>query len=353
MAYNLDYTQTAVLLAAYEQKKKPTTFLKSRYFPDGTTFGTDEVLVEYKDGNQKIAPFVAPEVGGKVVKRNGYSVKAYQPAFIAPKRALTVDALKKKGFGEAYYNQLSPAERALAITADDLAEMDEMIVRREEAMCAEVLQTNALTMNHYTDDNKLYETKNIAYYDGEANPAVYATNFSWDTAEADILADCKEIAMMLKKRGLAATDVILGTQAADALLSNEKIQKLLDNRNYNIGVIDPTEQFDDAVFIGQLNCYGHKLNFIQYAGTYEAEDGTIKDYINPTDIIVTAPGCGQTNYGAITQIDYGQADFTTHVAKRVPLYEVEKQVKSVALRTAPLVQPVNKNPFIKATVIFE
>ena len=32
MAYNLDYTQTAVLLAAYEQKKKPTTFLKSRYF---------------------------------------------------------------------------------------------------------------------------------------------------------------------------------------------------------------------------------------------------------------------------------------------------------------------------------
>ena len=26
MAYNLDITKTAVLLAAYEQKKKPTTF---------------------------------------------------------------------------------------------------------------------------------------------------------------------------------------------------------------------------------------------------------------------------------------------------------------------------------------
>ena len=102
MGYNLDYTQTAVLLAAYEQMEKPTTFLQSRYFPVGTTFGTDEVLVEYKEGTKKLAPFVAPEVGGKVVKRQGYTAKAYQPAFIAPKRTLTIDVLKKKGFGAAY-----------------------------------------------------------------------------------------------------------------------------------------------------------------------------------------------------------------------------------------------------------
>lgn len=353
MAYNLDYTQTAVLLAAYEQKKKPTTFLKSRYFPDGTNFGTDEVIVEYKQGNQKIAPFVAPEVGGKVVKRDGYSVKAYQPAFIAPKRALSVDTLKRKGFGEAYYNQLSPAERALAITADDMAEMDEMIVRREEAMCSEVMHTNKLEMKHYSDDNKLLETKHIFYYEGDANPAIYTPTVAWTSPDADILGDCAAIAASMKKRGLAATDVILGTEAADAVLNNEKIQKLLDNRNYNIGTIDPTLKFDDVVVLGQLNCKGHMLTFIQYVGTYEAEDGTVKDYINSKDIIVTAPACGQTNYGAITQIDYGSADFTTHVGKRVPLYEVAGQVKSVALRTAPLVQPVNKDPFIKATVVFE
>ena len=70
------------------------------------------------------------------------------------------------------------------------------------------------------------------------------------------------------------------------------------------------------------------------------------------DIVVTAPGCGVTNYGAITQIDFGAQDFTTYVAKRVPLYEINGQVKTVTLRTAPLVQPKNKNPFIKATVLF-
>ena len=348
----LNYTDTAVLLAAYKQQKAPNTFLQNRYFPDGTVFTTPQVLVEYKDGNQKIAPFVSPEVGGKVIRRDGYKATAYEPAFIAPKRTLTIDDLAKKGFGEALYGELTPEERALKITADDLTEMDEMIVRRHEQMCAQVLQENALTMNHYGDDNKLINVKKIEYFN-DKNDAVYAPNVAWTAANADILGDVAAIALELAKRGLPAVDVILGTEAADAFLNNEKVQKLLDNRNYNIGAVDPTEGFPEAVFLGVINCKGYKLNFIQYAATYEAEDGTIKPFIDPKVAIVTAPACGVTNYGAITQINYGENNFTTHAEKRVPLYAIKDQVREVALRTAPLVQPKHKNAFVKATVIFE
>ena len=346
----LNYTDTAVLLAAYKQQKAPNTFLQSRYFPDGQVFATAQVLVEYKDGNQKLAPFVSPEVGGKAVRRDGYVANAYKPAFIAPKRALTIDNLTQKGFGEALYGELTPAERALKITADDLTEMDELIVRRHEQMCAQVLQENALTMNHYGDDNTLVDTKVIEYFT-EENQAVYTPNANWDAAGADIIGDIAAIALELAKRGLPAVDVILGTEAADAFLNNEKVIKLLDTRNLNIGVVDPTEGFPEAVFLGQINCKGYKLNFIQYAATYEAEDGTIKPYIDPKVAIVTAPACGVTNYGAITQINYGEDNFTTHAEKRVPLYAIKDQVREVALRTAPLVQPKHKNAFIKATVL--
>jgi hypothetical protein len=346
----LNYTDTAVLLAAYKEQKAPNTFLQSRYFPDGTVFTTAQVLVEYKDGNQKLAPFVSPEIGGKVVRRNGYEANAYKPAFIAPKRALTIDNLTEKGFGEALYGELTPEERAVKITADDLTEMDEMIVRRHEQMCAQVLQENALTMNHYGDDNKLIETKKIEYFNG-VNEAIYTTSVKWDTADADIIGEVAAIAKLLTKRGLPATDVILGSEAADAFLNNEKIQKLLDNRNYNIGAVDPTENFPEATFLGVINCKGRKMNFIQYDATYEAEDGKDTPYINPKDIIVTAPGCGVTNYGAITQINYGESMPRTHAEKRVPLYAIKDQVREVALRTAPLVQPRHKNAFIKATVL--
>ena len=346
----LNYTDTAVLLAAYKEQKAPSTFLQSRYFPDGTTFTTAQVLVEYKDGNQKLAPFVSPEVGGKVVRRDGYEANAYKPALIAPKRALTIDNLTQKGFGEALYGELTPAERAVKITADDLTEMDEMIVRRHAQMCAQVLQENALTMNHYGDNNKIIDVKKIEYFN-EQNDAVYTVSAKWNTADADILAEIAVITKLLTKRGLPAQDVIMGYEAADAFLNNEKIQKLLDNRNFNIGVIDPTENFDDAVFLGQLNCKGRKMNFIQYDATYIDENGEEKYYIDPKTIIVTAPGCGVTNYGAITQLDYGNTEFTTYAEKRVPLYAIKDQVREVALRSAPLVQPRHKNAFIKATVL--
>ena len=346
----LDYTSTAVLLAAYKQQKAPNTFLQSRYFPDGTVFTTSQVLVEYKDGNQKLAPFVSPEIGGKVVRRKGYEANAYKPGLIAPKRALTIDNLTEKGFGEALYGELTPEQRAIKITADDLTEMDEMIVRTHEQMCAQVLEENALTMNHYGDDNKLVEVKKIEYFNG-TNDATYAGATKWNSADVDILAEIAAIAKLLTRRGLAATDVILGTEAADAFLNNEKVQKLLDNRNYNIGAIDPTEGFPEAVFLGQINCKGHKMNFIEYGATYEDAEGVATPYINPKNIIVTAPNCGVTNYGAITQINYGEDMPKTHAEKRVPLYAVKDQVREVALRTAPLVQPRHKNAFIKATVL--
>lgn len=346
----LNYTDTAVLLAAYKQQKAPNTFLQNRYFPDGTVFTTAQVLVEYKDGNQKLAPFVSPEVGGKVVRRDGYEANAYKPALIAPKRALTIDNLIEKGFGEALYGELTPEERAVKITADDLTEMDEMIVRRQEQMCAQVLQENALTMNHYGDDNKLINTKKIEYFNGQ-NDAVWENSVKWNATDADIISEVAAIAKILTKRGLPATDVILGTEAADAFLNNEKVQKLLDNRNFNIGVVDPTENYPEATFLGVINCKGRKMNFIQYDATYEDEKGVDTPYIDPKTIIVTAPNCGVTNYGAISQINFGESMPRTHAEKRVPLHEVNGQVREVALRSAPLVQPRHKNAFIKAVVL--
>lgn len=351
MAYNLDYTKTADLLAAYKQERPVSTFLKDRYFPDGVNFATDEVLVEYKKGRRVLAPFVSPQINGKVMKRAGYSCKAFEPAMIQPKRALSIDTLSKKGFGEAFYNQLTPAERAVALTLEDLNELHDMIDLRKEAMAAEVLQSNALTMNYYTDDNTLTETKNIAFYDGVSNPAVVTITNKWNTQAADILADIKAMCVSLMHEGLPATEVVVGSDVAEVLINNEKIQKLLDIRRYELGKFEPEELYDDVTLLGELNCYGKRVKIIEYLGTYEDASGNNVDFINSKKVIVTAPACGVTNYGAITQIDYGQADFTTYVEKEVPLYEVKDQTRGVILKSAPLLQPKNLSPFRVAQVL--
>lgn len=143
MAFNFYDTHT--LLASVQQLPPLHSFLLDRYFPTNAAsdvFATDDVLVEYRKGSKKAAPFVAPRKGGIAILREGYTMKRFTPAHIAPKRPLSIDDLKKRGFGEALYTNLTPAQRQGVIMLGDLDELRDMNTRRKEAMAAEVIFTN-------------------------------------------------------------------------------------------------------------------------------------------------------------------------------------------------------------------
>ena len=238
---NLDFLTTHTLLASVEQTPPLHTFLRDRYFPtaNGDIFSTHDVLVEYKDGTQVVAPVVAPRKGGVTVMRDGYEVKQYEPAYIAPRRALTIDDLEKRQFGEALYSNLSPAQRALAITPLDLQELSDMITRREEQMCAEVMQTNKLSLTQIADDKDTGETWDMAFYSEDSNPAAYTPSANWSTTSTTILGDIKAMINMLVTKGLGATDLIVGADVADILINNAAFKELLDIRRYELGNVDP------------------------------------------------------------------------------------------------------------------
>ena len=130
-----NFYETHTLLMAVQQLTPATTFLRDRYFPTNDAsdvFATDDVLVEYRDGSKKLAPFVAPRKGGVTILRNGYHMERYTPPFVAPKRSLSADDLKKRGFGEALYTQLTPEQRQQTLILKDADELGEFITRREE-----------------------------------------------------------------------------------------------------------------------------------------------------------------------------------------------------------------------------
>ena len=116
---------------------------------------------------------------------------------------------------------------------------------------------------------------------------------------ADISAMCK----LLTSRGLPATEVLMAPDVADVFLANEWILKLLDNRNYMIGGVDPETLPSGVTKIARLNVKGKMLDFLMYEEEYEEIDGTMKPYIPAGKIAVTAPAAGRTVYGAITQME--------------------------------------------------
>lgn len=350
----LDFFSTYHLAAVVEEIVPRASFFHDRYFPTnaGDIFNTDKVLVEYRDGDRKIAPFVAPRVGGIVVDRRGYSIHELTPAFIELSRTLTQDDLVKRGYGEAIYANSTRAQRAARLQLDDFTDMNNRILRREEWMGAQLLVNNSYDIQEYLDAETPGELLNLKFYEGDDSDHSYTPSATWDdgTGEA-FFKDVPVMCRMLTKRGLPATDLVLGSEVGSIICDLTKVRELLDNRRMNFGSIDPKlTAYPGVICLGQLNFDGHLLTIFVVDETYENEDGETTSYFPTDGATVTAPGCGATKYGAITQIDYGNTEFTTHAKPRVPRVVIDqpKNIRKYNLASRPLVTPKNKNPYIFA-----
>ena len=351
-----NFYDTHTLLRSVQQLVPVRSFLRDRYFPtnDATDiFSTTDVLVEYKDGSKKLAPFVAPRKGGVTILRNGYTMERYTPPFVAPKHMLTIDDLTKRGFGEALYSQLTPEQRQQVLLLKDADEMGEFITRREEAMAAEMLLTNGCVMKHIADDVAEGDEMEIRFYTGEVNPAQFEPATPWGSVDADIIADLGVMARMLTSKGLRASELVCSPDVADAIVNNEKVQQLLDNRRYELGEVKPEELPAGAVVMARLNVNGRIISVISYDETYTDDEGNDQLYIPSGKCILTAPAAGRTLYGAVNQVEQKDGQFHTYTGKRVPKYlsSAENNSRSLTVTSCPLLIPNNKNAWITASVL--
>lgn len=349
----LDLTKTHTLLVAYESIPKVTSFLRDRYFPtvpELDIFNTDDVLVDYKDNGRKTAPFVSPIIGGKVMTRQGFHTERFTPSLIAPKRVLSVDDLKKRGFGESVFSGVDPAQRKVLLAMRDLKELDEMTTRTEENMAAETLINSKCVMKTITDENGTTENNEIKFYDGDVNPYQYIPATGWD-AGGTILDDLNAMIDMLTLKGLPATEIVVGANVASALVKDEETQKMLHNTRMNMGTIDPKELPSGARYIGDLNVYGKIIAVIAYTEVYENDAGEIVPYIPKDTIIMSAPASGRGLYGAVTQLELDN-EFHTHKGRRVPKYvpDLSKNTRSMMLSSCPVFIPKNKGAWVSAKV---
>lgn len=352
MSATLNFFDTYVLATIMEEYVSNTTFFKDRYFGQSQVFAADKVLTEYRKGDRKMAAFVNPRIGDIPMGRIGYEIHELQPAYIGVSRLLTLDELTKRGFGEALYAVSTPAQRAAKLMQEDLSAMDMRITRREEWMAAQTMILNACPMQEMVDAETAGEELNVAFYDktkGSEHTYTVATPWtSFQAMRADVTAMCR----LLSYRGLPVTDLLLGTDVADAILQFDDLRELLDkNSGITTGQInEQLSAYQGVVSMGTLNFSGFRLNLISVDESYMDDDDTMKPYFPRTSVMVTAPNCGQFMYGQITQIDYGSTVPTDHAGTRVPKFTLDQENDTRKLRLAsrPLAVPKNYCPYIYA-----
>ena len=350
MAIDPIFDRTVTLLAAIDNSTPPRTFLRDRYCPRGRTFATAEVLVEYRDGSKRLAPMVHKRMGSVQVGRDGFHAEKFAPPYFAPHRTITMDALEHKQFGEALYSDRTPQMRRRILLTQDMAEMREMHIRREEYLVARVMQDGKIELKEYLEDRATGEVVTITYY----VPTDWGLTKPWSDLTANVLADIDAAADERQVKGLPTRDLVMSPEICEFVIRNEDVYKFLDNQRFQMGNIAPEELPDGVSRVGVIRTYkGRLVTLYSYSETYTDDDGTDTPYIDPGKVILCAPNMARMNYGAITQMERDE-QLHTYAGAYVPrlLADIRNDSTELRVASAPLPIPNNKNAFTPMEVLF-
>lgn len=224
---------------------KVRTFIRDTFFGNVQTFNTKKIDVDMKKGDRQLAPFVHPKIGSETIPNSGYQTNTYEPPLLAPDKITTIDDILARRPGESLYNGKSPNQRAVEKMQDDFKELDETISRREEWMCCQTIFTGKIPvigkgMNYEIDFNF-------------TNTETLSGTKQWGKSAADPLEDIDRWKEKVQKTGFVNTNIcLMGKKACAAFLKDENVQKMLDNRRYDLAVIKPRELPGGATYIGTL-----------------------------------------------------------------------------------------------------
>ena len=327
------------------------TFFKSTFFRNVETFVTETVDVDYKKGNRKLAPFVHRRIGGKTVPNTGYETKIYTPPLIAPDKVTSVDNLLKRQAGENPFSGRTPAERAVVKMAADFHELDEMITRREEWMCAQVIFTGSIPVI----GEGIEETIS---FDFTNNETITTAAKKWNNAGSDPIADLKRWRKIVQKNGFVNCDIcIMADDVAEAFVNHEKVRKLLDTRGYDLATIKPRELPNGVTYVGTI--HGEGLDIYTYSEWF------LDDWTDPSApkqkplvpdgelALLSTAAEYSMYYGATTLIDKKTEEFYTVEGARVPDSWAERKParRFLQLNSNPLPVPHEVDSWFVAKVL--
>lgn len=342
-----DYS-TIEILEAIELRNPMKTFFADTFFKVHRTHIAEKIEVDIKKSKRKLAPFVAPRKGGKIMTRDGFFTDSITTPKLAPERIMTIDDIVKRGLGEGIYSRKTPEERAVELFAEDLRELEKAIVDRTEWLAREVLFNGKINVVIPKDGI------DVSVDFGFENKTILAGSLLWSETSANPVQDLKEWRRnVIKKTGNAPNVCIMGSETADAFISNSFVIKAMDVLNMKNIVVEPRVVNSALTFLGRiaeldLDIYSYDEWFIN--------DGGDEESMVPYGHVLLADskGIGSVEYGAVTQIEDG-GEFITYEAEIVPKQWSDKKnnIKMLRLTSRPVPLPFDVSSWHVGVVLAE
>lgn len=270
----IDMFTTRFMAEALRQMYPPKRFLMDTFFSRVKKVETPNIDIDIQKGKRKLASYINPLQEAKFVERTGYETKSIKLPYIREiMRTGAEDLLNRLAGTHIYDPTSSPAVRAAQQLGEDLAELQNRIIRKIEWNAASVLDTGVISI--------VGEGVNYSIDFGmSAAGHIVNADTMWDQVGADPLADLAEwIKTIEEDSGLSPDYCIFGSSALTQFLEDEKVQKLMDMLKVNVGQIDPRKLGDGVTFVGTLKHPGVFIDIYHYSEIYEDDNGDKQDLV--------------------------------------------------------------------------
>lgn len=253
----VDFFQQRTLQKIVHGLETPPSYLLKKFFGNVGYIDTphfDIDVIPYE--GRKLAPFVDPRSGGSLHYLDGFRMKNYRLAYIAPKIPLSGEDTFVRRPGENIYQQFSPNERLQRDVAVSLRKLERLIARREEYMAAQALFTGKIEVsidgvNSYVNDfwSDYRETP-----DGTLSDDAPVASVTWTGASVtDILNSLdNQLDSVAEKTSLVPDFALLGRTAAQTLLTQLAAEDAFERKTIHFGDFDPAEHADGVRYLGTL-----------------------------------------------------------------------------------------------------
>ncbi len=339
----VDVFSTNILTGVLQQLLGNPQFLLDRYFGTTQAEASEQIHFDVMQGKRRVSPFVSPLVEGQVVASQGFTTNTFTPAYIKDKRVFDMNRPLKRGPGEQIGGTLAPADRLRALIAFDMQDQLNMLRRRLEVMCGEVLVSGKSTI---TGDK--YPTA-VVDFQRSASHTIVASPL-WSAATPPIMNNLQDWGQIcLEDTGVFPTDVLMTVDVWKVFRSDPSIVSVLNvfrRLGESPGVMPMAQMAEGGVLMGNIEGF----NIYVYSGWYvDPADGLEKPIIPNGTVLMTSPALeGVQAYGAIRDEEIG--------LQAVPYYvkswtQFDPSVRYVMLQSAPIMVPFRPNASISAKVL--
>lgn len=340
---------TTTLLGVMSRQRVLNPFWLS-FFGQQINFDTEDIMFDRVSTDyRRLAPFVAPNVQGRVQGKSGYDSVSFKPAYVKPKDVVDPNMVIPRMPGEALgTGSMSLAQRRDAAVAEILKQHRTKLINRNEWLAARALIDGQVTIA--APD---YPSVTVNFRRHASLSSTLSGAAKWDQSTADPMGDIKDMKMAAYDlSGVKLTRLVFGATAWELFSTRVDLKELM---NVNYGGIDANitrmyDGYEGQEFLGYIQGTngGGRMECWLDTSKYVDEAGAEQFFLDQSTVVGVGQGIeGVRCFGAIKDFD----------AQLQPLEVFTKMwrnedpsVEYILSQSAPLMVPKRPNASFKIKV---